>query len=236
MIIDSVSDLHGFFPKLEGGDLLIVGGDLTARHSKKEFLLFSQWIREQNYKNKVVIPGNHDTWLDSSDDSRKLDIINWSESGDFVYLVDSGVEIDGFKIWGSPWTKRFEGMNPLCMAFTVETDEELAEKWSLIPDDTNILVTHSPEYNWLDCSQALLMLNIANRCGSRSLGERTANLKQLQLHVVGHIHEGYGRLHIHEGYGGLQLNDYIYINASHVTRQYKPINKPIRVELFGNTE
>lgn len=227
MIIDCVSDIHGFFPVLEGGDLLLIGGDLTARHSRKEFLLFSQWIRAQDYKNKVVIPGNHDTWLESWENVGKLDIVNWAESGDFHYLIDSGVEIDGFKVWGSPWTKRFDGMNPLCMAFTCETDEELAEKWALIPEDTNILVTHCPEYNKLDCSQSPLLLDMATRCGSVSLGKRTACLKQLKLHVVGHIHEGYGRL---------ELSEYHYVNASHVTRNYKPINKPIKIELFGKTE
>ncbi len=34
MIIDCISDLHGYYPKLEGGDLLIVAGDLTARVGK----------------------------------------------------------------------------------------------------------------------------------------------------------------------------------------------------------
>ena len=33
MIIDCISDLHGAYPHLEGGDLLIVGGDLTSRDS-----------------------------------------------------------------------------------------------------------------------------------------------------------------------------------------------------------
>ncbi len=35
MIIDCISDLHGFKPNLNGGDLLIIGGDLTARDNTK---------------------------------------------------------------------------------------------------------------------------------------------------------------------------------------------------------
>jgi hypothetical protein len=31
MIIDCIADLHGHYPKLDGGDLLIICGDLTAR-------------------------------------------------------------------------------------------------------------------------------------------------------------------------------------------------------------
>ena len=36
MIVDRISDLHGHYPQLEGGDLLIVAGDLTARANKIE--------------------------------------------------------------------------------------------------------------------------------------------------------------------------------------------------------
>lgn len=36
MIIDCISDLHGQYPQLEGGDLLIVAGDLTARDKPKD--------------------------------------------------------------------------------------------------------------------------------------------------------------------------------------------------------
>ncbi len=220
MIIDCISDLHGNFPELEGGDLLIVGGDLTARHTRDEYVHFCSKIRHAGYRKVIVIAGNHDPLMQTDPDFFVSD-------NQVSYLCDSGIEFEGFKIWGSPWTKRFDGMNPACMAFTVDTDEELAEKWAMIPDDTDILITHSPEYGMLDCAQAPLMMNIAARCGSVSLGGRTAQLKQLKLHVVGHIHEGYGRI---------ELNGYHYVNASHVNRRYKPINKPIRVELFGKTE
>ena len=143
MIIDCISDLHGHYPKLEGGDLLIVAGDLTARDTQMEHMQFLSWIAQQNYKKKIWIAGNHDNYLQGTK------FIPIKELG-MEYLCDSGTEFEGLKIWGSPWTLKFPGMNPHCMAFTCDTEEELAEKWALIPSDTNILITHGPSWGLHD--------------------------------------------------------------------------------------
>lgn len=63
MIIDCISDLHGHFPSLEGGDLLIIAGDLTATHTPQELYQFNDWVKVQDYKKKVLIAGNHDTFF-----------------------------------------------------------------------------------------------------------------------------------------------------------------------------
>jgi hypothetical protein len=53
MIIDCISDLHGYLPKLEGGDLLIVCGDLTAYNKPKQYEEFFLWLKKQKYRKKV---------------------------------------------------------------------------------------------------------------------------------------------------------------------------------------
>jgi len=55
MIVDFIGCLHGHYPKLEGGDLLIVTGDLTSRHSDREFQLFAIWLSRQSYRKKIFI-------------------------------------------------------------------------------------------------------------------------------------------------------------------------------------
>ena len=55
MIIDCISDLHGFYPELEGGDMLIVAGDLTARDQQDEYEKFHIWIHNQKYKKKICL-------------------------------------------------------------------------------------------------------------------------------------------------------------------------------------
>jgi Icc-related predicted phosphoesterase len=222
MKITCISDLHGYYPKLEGGDLLIIAGNLTAHHYEEEFDEFMGWLDlyETDYKKIVIVAGDHDQFIQENPN-----YINSFEFENIEYLCDSGVEFDGLKLWGSPWTCKFKGINPKCCAFTLDNDEELEEKWKLIPDDIDILITNCPEYGMLD--DIALEDGSLFHAGSTSLGEKTFTLKNLKLHVVGHIYEKYGIIKLQ----GIHKNKYKYINASHVNEYYKPINKPIQIKL-----
>src|ERR1700722_1998733 len=114
MIIDCISDLHGHYPELEGGDLLIISGDFTAMDTEENWLSFENWICSQKYKEKIIIAGNHDNFLASMDEHRMWKY--WDKVG-ITYLCDSGTEFKGLKIYGSPWTHRFPRINPKCCAF-----------------------------------------------------------------------------------------------------------------------
>lgn len=218
MIIDCISDLHGHYPKLEGGDLLIVAGDLTKHDTQLQHKEFFEWMDGQNYYAKAYIAGNHDNYYQKNEAKKYI------YPAGVVYLEDQAAEFEGLKIWGSPWTQSFEGMNPHCKAFTLDTEKELAKKWALIPDDIDILITHSPPYG----SRDMIVVNDKLKCiGSKSLQKRSLNL-DLKLWVVGHIHEGYGV----DPFGGiLGGNNCKLVNASHVNERYEPVNKPIRIIL-----
>jgi Icc-related predicted phosphoesterase len=220
MIIDCVSDIHGYLPPLEGGDLLIVAGDLVERSVKDDYYDFWAHLCYQNYEKIIVVSGNHDSFLQENPDF-------FLDCGDqIVYLCDSGTEFRGLKIWGSPWTKRFPGMNPNCMAFTVDTDEQLAEKWAMIPHDVDILVTHCPPHGILDrveCTEKRLI----KRLGSPSLLQILYEQKiKPKLHVFGHIHQSSGRSPV-----SLDIPWTQFVNASIMNEVYDPVNKPIRVEI-----
>ncbi len=62
--------------------------------------------------------------------------------------------------------------------------------------------------------------------GSKSLRMIMGRIKP-KLWVCGHIHEGYGEFKDTT----LSGDKYHIVNASHVNEYYRPVNKPIRIEL-----
>lgn len=229
MIIDCISDLHGFRPRLSGGDLLIVAGDLTARDTIQEHLDFAEWLANQKYRKKILIAGNHDNkmkdWIPMIQD-------------DVEYLIDSGTEFEGFKIWGSPHSLWFHGINPHCKAFT-GSEKDISKNFELIPHDIDILVTHSPPIGVMDKVKKYNDRGSWNPktdgyqfVGSVSLSAQIGFLTNLKLHVFGHIHEGYGKIDPPAYLPNyFDVCKHYSVNASHVNEDYEPVNQPIRIEL-----
>ena len=228
MIIDCISDLHGHLPQLPGGDLLIVAGDMTARDEPNQHEDVIEWLLKQSYKRKVVIAGNHDNHI------QRNDLPVYDDGID--YLCDSGTEFCGkdslgnpltIKIWGSPWSSQFPGINPHCCAFTRPFMSSLKDRWDLIPNDTDILITHNPPYGVLD----QIKTDYGASVGCKDLLEASENRIRPRLHVFGHIHENGGKKIVYKRPGHGQENNTIYVNASYVNEYYKPVNKPVRIIL-----
>lgn len=224
MKITCVADLHGYKPKLSGGDLLILAGDYTAADKLTQWAEFFRWLKEQSYDKKILIAGNHDNLFENgfpknqkeADDLKE--VIDFLDIGvDFEYLCDSGTEYKGLKIWGSPWSMKFYGMNPKCMNFTANSEFELLDKWKMIPKDIDLLITHTPPYVMLD-------MNVdGENCGNYELHKLLgAKILKPKLHIFGHIHEAYGQKKYHKT---------TFINCSYVNEKYKPVNKPIDIEI-----
>lgn len=229
MIIDCISDLHGEEPELEGGDILIVAGDLTATHKPQQFKQFFNWLMVQDYKYKVVIAGNHDSYLQ---ESVMYGQISMNLGGQFdqnenfnkyayYYLCEAQVVIEGLKFFGTPWTKTFEGIEPNCMAFTMQTEKQLSDKWKIIPDDTDILITHCPPYGIFD--EVLRRDHTLEYTGSMSLRNEVIERIKPKLHVFGHIHQ----------HGGKKMNAITtqFVNASILDEYYDATNEPVRIIL-----
>ena len=121
-----------------------------------------------------------------------------------------GIIINDIKIWGSPITPwHFD------WAFNKKRGKEIAKHWSLIPPETDLLITHGPPYSILD--------QVVNErpVGDRDLLKRVMELKP-KVHVFGHIHESYGKI---------RKEGCLFINACNVNEQYNLVNPPIVFDL-----
>ena len=204
-----VSDTHGYLPEINPEfptDLFIHCGDLCpVTNHNVEFQAnfvndkFIPWINSVPAKNKVFIAGNHDFVFDYYPD-----LIDWNSLDDSVkYLKDSFVTVDGLKVYGTPWVPIYGRW-----AF-MRSEEELRILYGNIPLDTNILVTHGPPFGILDANPS------GHNCGSKTLLDKVFQLKQLNLHCFGHIHQSRG---MHQSERNLWVD---FVNAASVDEDYE---------------
>lgn len=208
MTLTLISDTHFRHNQLElpGGDMLIHAGDLCGHGTEGEALAFLRWFGEQPYTHKTFIAGNHDWFFEKNS---KIDIDKIIPKN-IHYLNDSGVEIEGLKIWGSPVQPAF-----LDWAFNRKKGAEINKHWKLIPQDTDILITHGPPFGILDRTRS-------NYNAGCEMLLKKVNQIQPKLHVFGHIHEGYGMI---------EKGKIIFANASSVNFNYQLVNAPIVLEI-----
>ncbi|MEC5165138.1 Icc-related predicted phosphoesterase [Flavobacterium sp. PL11] len=208
MTLTLISDTHFKHNqlKLAGGDMLIHSGDLCGHGTEGEVLAFLRWFEEQPYKHKIFIAGNHDWFFEGHSKSFIDKIIPPS----IHYLNDSGIEIEGLKIWGSPIQPTFYDW-----AFNRKRGPEINKHWKLIPKDTDILITHGPPLGILDKTAS------DYNAGCEILLKKVDQIKP-KLHVFGHIHEDYGMI---------KKGKTIFANASLLNLKYQMVNAPIIIEI-----
>lgn len=209
MRVVTFSDTHGHHDALEipAGDLLIFAGDMCRLGNLDEVRQFNAYLASLPHQYKIVVAGNHD-WPFETNNLQARNALTAA-----CYLQDESVEIEGIKIYGSPWQPEFHSW-----AFNLPRGESLKQKWAQIPADTDILVTHAPPFFTLD--------EVINheRVGCEMLKQAVVEVVKPKLHVFGHIHESYGMV---------KQAETTYINASICSERYKVMNQPIVFD-FGN--
>ena len=167
MKILHISDTHGCHRQLHDlpqADIVVHSGDFTMNGSEQEALDFMNWFCDLPYPQKIFICGNHDDCLYGA----TIDGLD----GNVHYLCNSGVEIDGVKFYGVPM---FMGD---CIS------DRQTKHYANIPDDTDILITHTPPFGILDFDDNI-------NYGSEELLARIKTV-QPKLHLFGHIHSQHG--------------------------------------------
>lgn len=152
----SISDTHCLIPPFVSyGDILIHAGDLTDAGTPAELQEQIDWLASLPHRYKIVIAGNHDTFLDpksrqtlsQADQEGQLD---WK---DIIYLQDSSTTLSfpdrtspSLKIYGSPHTPDLLGPEHAFQHYPRGTDI-----WGgTIPLDADVVITHGPPKYHLD--------------------------------------------------------------------------------------
>ena len=164
MTILHLSDTHGCHRRLRDlpeADVVVHSGDFTMNGSESEAIDFMNWFCDLPYRHKVFICGNHDDCLYGA----AIDGLDANVN----YLCNSGIEIEGLKFYGVP----------MFMEDCI-TDRQ-SRNYASIPNDTEVLITHSPAYGILDFDDDI-------NYGSEEILEIIPILHNLKAHLFGHIH------------------------------------------------
>lgn len=197
MKIVCISDTHNLHKdlKIPDGDILIHAGDMTCVGGIDEIKEFNKWLGTLPHRHKIIIAGNHDLYFEEESFLAKALITN------AIYLNDSGVEIEGLNIWGSPISPNYQSW-----AFNRERGEAIRKHWEMIPEDTHILITHCPPFGILDFNDK------GKHEGCKDLLEIVQQKTKPYLHIFGHLHDAHGQV---------KIGDTTFVNASIVnTIQY----------------
>jgi len=210
MKIATLSDVHYKIDldelNIPADAVVVVAGDLAMMGCDYEIMGFILQLKQLPNQHKIVVAGNHDFPLESLACLYKDEF----EKHGIIYLEDSGIEIEGVKFYGSPWTKLYGGW-----AF-MKPEADLKSKFCKIPEDCDVLITHSPALLFLD---QVLASKEKERIGSGYLAAKIETV-QPKLHVFGHVHSSYGRLEHRWATG----NKTMFCNASICTEKYHPVN------------
>ena len=181
MKIWHISDTHMNHDQLEipaGCDLVVHSGDASnwadPYRNESEMRAFIDWFSTLPIPRKIFVPGNHDTSVDKGLVPRDL-----IEHRGITLLIDQGVEIEGLRFWGTPWTPRFGNWSWMVDRGTIN------RKWEQIPDDTDVLISHGPPYGVLDATYN--HQNKVELVGCSALAKRVTKIEP-RLMMFGHVH------------------------------------------------
>ena len=179
MQITVISDTHGHHDRIKSlnkpainsfdglGKMIIHAGDITEDGTEAEVRDFLRWFAKLPYQYKIFIGGNHDLFLAENSIVKIGPMIPQG----VYYLNNSGLIVDGIRIWGSPVTPYF-----MDMGFNKKRGKEIRKVWNGVPSQTDILITHGAPLGILD-----------GGIGCEDLLNRVVELKP-KYHLFGHTH------------------------------------------------
>ena len=148
-----------------------------------------------DYPHKIYVAGNHDDCLYGEQIEGLPD--------DCHYLCHSGVEIENVNFWGVP-----------LFVDDALKDGRTEQIMAQIPENTDVLVSHSPPFGILDFDDNINygcpdLLKVVERISPR-------------YHLFGHIHANHGIQ---------KIGQTTFVNSAIMNEMYEFVNKPKLLEI-----
>lgn len=205
-------------------DILLIGGDVCPDYAPGTSYgssMQEQWLNHQ--------------WRNWADAQPVSTILATFGNHDFVYRkqapphfkVDELVDIDGLKVWFSPWSNTFGGW-----AWMKDPDK-LKLEYDNIPEGTDIIVSHQPPFGYGDKVLDRYRFSTQDEINDGHVGSKellaTIDRVKPKAVICGHIHSGWGTYPYIRPDGGTTI---VY-NVSLVNEEYILTNPPTEIVLEG---
>ena len=208
MIITAISDIHGNLVDIPKCDVLCICGDIVGLNDQRSMDASKHWFENRfvNWINKIpcdkvlVIPGNHDFYIEKCHmnydgfNSALLRDIELKTNDKLKFIIDKTFTYEGINFYGTPWINPIRSRSYWAFNPDQYYDNLLETKFSEIPIDTDVLLSHDNPYN------------------NETLSKYSMNAK---YHFYGHWHEGVTS-EKRNRYNCSLLNDSYYL-------KYKPV-------------
>ncbi|KFD54242.1 hypothetical protein M514_04784 [Trichuris suis] len=181
---DEIRAFNDYLGSLPHKHKILVAGD-------KELTLDKTWLSRQKpsvgalkRRSKSVYGFREDSMKHALRKAMFTQRINTADDllTNCMFLCDSGTEVDGIRIYGTPWQPFSK-----TMAFNITDCQKQVERWSKIPSGIDILVTHIPPLGYGDVKENGV------RSGCAELLQSVVNRVKPKFHIFGQTVRGYGR-------------------------------------------
>lgn len=208
-------------------DIIIYAGDSSNDRDElinlQEQLDFIDWYSKLEVSDnciKIYVAGNHNT------SEYILSDEIYEEKG-ITRLYNKSINVKGFNIFGSPYSQEFG------YGWVYNYDRKDVSFWNIIPNETDIVITHGQAFNTLDMVyDTQSHLPTYKPVGDKWLLNRINEVKP-KLVIGGHIHDNpsdYGYDIKNNGY--VVKNGIEYHNVSIVDNNIEVVNIPHFITIY----
>lgn len=216
LLVRHVSDSHQRHQEyvLTPVDIIIHSGDESNQKdsilNSLEFDEFIDWYKNYPATYKILVPGNHSSYI--------FDNLGWCKklckNLGIILLVDELIEIEELSIFGTPYTHDFGNW-----VYTLPKDA-IGRRCANYPP-CDILVTHGPPRGVLDSSPM-----DQENCGERGQLKYCQKYNPL-IHMFGHIHSSTKEGIINTGLCEIQSTTTVFSNAAGIQDGDRECKYPI---------